>query len=233
MRTSAPASFSPALPPSAFPLLNETTMRADILTIGDELLIGQIINANQAFVAERLNEIGIAVGRMLTIGDDHGGIVSAFPRDGNRDGSSSPPVDSARDDITKKAACDYFRCGLVPDPAVRANIASLPTPGNPVVVSPRRAGARPGTSIRDQNPLGTAPGLHFHDGRSEASSLLPGVPRVKCGRSCWEGSSARPLSAGAEGDPAQDAPDHRDPRERQVLSIPFVVVCLTLAMRSG
>ena len=53
-------------------------MTADILTIGDELLIGQVINTNQAFIAEQLNGIGVEVHRMITVADDEPEILKAF-----------------------------------------------------------------------------------------------------------------------------------------------------------
>jgi nicotinamide-nucleotide amidase len=53
-------------------------VKAEIITIGDELLIGQVVNTNQAFIAERLNEIGVGVGRMTTVGDDMEEIQRSF-----------------------------------------------------------------------------------------------------------------------------------------------------------
>ena len=53
-------------------------MNAEIITIGDELLIGQVINTNQAFIAEQLNTAGIAVSRMVTVGDTEGEILRSF-----------------------------------------------------------------------------------------------------------------------------------------------------------
>jgi nicotinamide-nucleotide amidase len=153
-------------------------MRAEILTIGDELLIGQIINTNQAFIAERLNEIGIAIDRMLTVGDDREAIITAF-REGWEKGRvvlATGGLGPTHDDITKKAACDFFGCGLVPDPAVREHIKALLARRNipwsdrheEQALVPERAGVI-------QNPAGTAPCLHFQDGRSDLF-LLPGVP---------------------------------------------------------
>ena len=53
-------------------------MNAEIITIGDELLIGQVINTNQAFIAEQLNTAGIAVSRMVTVGDTEVEILRSF-----------------------------------------------------------------------------------------------------------------------------------------------------------
>src|SRR5512141_2183293 len=54
------------------------SMTSAIITIGDELLIGQIINTNQAYIAERLNSVGVSVEKMLTVGDHMSAIVQAF-----------------------------------------------------------------------------------------------------------------------------------------------------------
>ena len=53
-------------------------MNAEIITIGDELLIGQVVNSNQAYIAERLNTAGVFADRMTTVGDDEEKILSAF-----------------------------------------------------------------------------------------------------------------------------------------------------------
>ena len=53
-------------------------MTAEILTIGDELLIGQVINTNQAYIAEQLNLINIRVARMTSVGDEMDEILPAF-----------------------------------------------------------------------------------------------------------------------------------------------------------
>ena len=60
------------------PALAVTSMNAEIITIGDELLIGQVINSNQAYIAERLNTAGVFAARMTTVGDDEEEILSAF-----------------------------------------------------------------------------------------------------------------------------------------------------------
>ncbi len=53
-------------------------MNGSILTIGDELLIGQVVNTNQAYIAQRLNDAGVAVARMVTVGDSMPAIIEAF-----------------------------------------------------------------------------------------------------------------------------------------------------------
>jgi len=67
-------------------------MTAEILTIGDELLIGQVINTNQAHIARELNGIGIPVARMSTVGDDMAVLLEALPTPGGGTRSSSSPA---------------------------------------------------------------------------------------------------------------------------------------------
>ncbi len=153
-------------------------MQADILTIGDELLIGQVVNTNQAFIAEHLSALGIAIGTMVTVGDDAGAILGAFAASWERrdlvivTGGLGP----THDDITKKVACSFFGTDLVPDEGVRAHIAELMSAramrwsasAEEQTLVPRSARVLP-------NPKGTAPGLLFERGE-RAFILLPGVP---------------------------------------------------------
>lgn len=153
-------------------------MNAEIITIGDELLIGQVINTNQAFIAEELNSIGVSVERMTTVGDDENGILVAFEAAWNRSdviivtGGLGP----THDDITKKAVCRFFGSDLVSDPGLRRHIEALlqrrnvpwgPTAEEQTLV-PRKARVIP-------NPIGTAAGMLFEEGK-RSCVILPGVP---------------------------------------------------------
>ena len=90
-------------------------MKAEVLSIGDELLIGQVINTNQAFIAEKLNSVGIAVDRMTTVGDQEETILQSFSQAfANHDvvlvtGGLGP----THDDITRTAVCKFFHTDLV------------------------------------------------------------------------------------------------------------------------
>jgi nicotinamide-nucleotide amidase len=153
-------------------------MRADILTIGDELLIGQVVNTNQAYVAERLSALGVTIGTMVTVGDDAEAILKAFAASWeHRDiiivtGGLGP----THDDITKKAVCRFFKTDLVSNDDVRAHIASLlsgrsmrwTASAEEQTMVPRSARILP-------NPKGTAPGLLFEE-REKIFIVLPGVP---------------------------------------------------------
>jgi len=112
-------------------------MNAEIISIGDELLIGQVINTNQAFLAEQLNSIGVAVEQMTTVGDEEEAILKAFASGMEQHdlvlvtGGLGP----THDDITRTAVCRFFHTDLVVNDAVGAAIAT----------SIEVAGAKPAT----------------------------------------------------------------------------------------
>jgi len=153
-------------------------MTAEILTIGDELLIGQVINTNQAYIAEQLNLINIRVARMATVGDEMDEILPAFQSAwDNYDvvivtGGLGP----THDDITKKAVCKFFDTDLVSNDQVRTHIQELwkhrnmqwtPSSEEQTMV-PRKAELI-------ENPVGTAAGFLFKAGQKRFI-VLPGVP---------------------------------------------------------
>ncbi len=153
-------------------------MKAEIITIGDELLIGQVINTNQAYIAEKLNEVGIDVARMTTVGDNAGAILTAFGEAWQRyqvvivTGGLGP----THDDITKKTVCTFFNTDLVSNEEVRKHIQSLMSKRNIVwtnaheeqTLVPRKAKVIP-------NPVGTAAGMLFEED-GKCLIVLPGVP---------------------------------------------------------
>ncbi len=153
-------------------------MTSEILTIGDELLIGQIINTNQAYIAEQLNLISIRVKRMTTVGDDMQEVLEAFASAWERHdvvivtGGLGP----THDDITKKAVCAFFESDLVSNAGVRAHIEEFMKRRNTTwsaaaeeqTMFPRKADVV-------WNPLGTAAGILFRDAKKRFI-VLPGVP---------------------------------------------------------
>jgi nicotinamide-nucleotide amidase len=153
-------------------------MTCAIVTVGDELLIGQIINTNQAYIAEQLNLIGIEISWMITVGDDIQQILAAFQRSWSTHdvvvvtGGLGP----TRDDITKKAVCRFFDSELESNEVVRAHIASLlrrrAIPWN---VAAEEQTMFPEKAQLIPNPVGTAPGMLFENG-PKIFMVLPGVP---------------------------------------------------------
>ena len=102
-------------------------MKAEIITIGDEILIGQIVDTNSAFIAKALNKIGVSVYQITSVQDDKAHILNAFENaERNVDiviitGGLGP----TKDDITKTTLAQYFEDTLVYDDAVLANIKYL------------------------------------------------------------------------------------------------------------
>lgn len=102
-------------------------MRAEIITIGDELLIGQVVDTNSAWMAQRLNEAGIELYQITSVHDDRQHILSALDEAFSRvdivltTGGLGP----TKDDITKHVLCEYFGTKLVEDSHVRAHIHGL------------------------------------------------------------------------------------------------------------
>jgi nicotinamide-nucleotide amidase len=102
-------------------------MKAAIVTIGDEILIGQIIDTNSSYIAKSLDKIGIATHEMLSISDDKQHILNTFNLLQNNidvvivTGGLGP----TKDDITKKTFCDYFQDSLVENEAVLAHVKSI------------------------------------------------------------------------------------------------------------
>lgn len=153
-------------------------MKAEIITIGDELLIGQVINTNQAYIAEKLNTVGVDVTRMTTVGDDNLAILDAFRDAWSRcrvvivTGGLGP----THDDITKKAVCAFFDTDLVKNVDVRRQVESLLRTRNIMwtpaheeqTLVPRKAKVIP-------NPTGTAAGMLFEQD-DRFFMVLPGVP---------------------------------------------------------
>lgn len=101
-------------------------MKAEIITIGDELLIGQVVDTNSAWMAQRLNEYGIVLHQITSVHDDRQHILTAIDEAfGHADivlttGGLGP----TKDDITKQVLCEYFNTSLVEDIRVCEHIYS-------------------------------------------------------------------------------------------------------------
>ena len=102
-------------------------MKAEIITIGDELLIGQVVDTNSAWMAERLNEVGISLYQITSVHDDREHILKALDEALARvdivftTGGLGP----TKDDITKNVLCEYFDTQLVENEQVRTHIYDL------------------------------------------------------------------------------------------------------------
>ena len=102
-------------------------MRAEIITIGDELLIGQVVDTNSAWMAERLNEVGISLYQITSVHDNREHILKALDEAFSRADIvfTTGGLGPTKDDITKHVMCEYFDTTLVEDPSVRAHIYEL------------------------------------------------------------------------------------------------------------
>lgn len=102
-------------------------MKAEIITIGDELLIGQVVDTNSAWMAQRLNEVGIELHQVTSIHDDRQHILRALDEAFSRADIvlTTGGLGPTKDDITKHVLCEYFHTSLVEDPAVREHICEL------------------------------------------------------------------------------------------------------------
>ncbi len=108
-------------------VLHFLPMKAEIITIGDELLIGQVVDTNSAWMAQRLNEAGISLHQITSVHDDREHILQALDEAFARvdivltTGGLGP----TKDDITKHVLCEYFHTTLVEDLRVREHIHTL------------------------------------------------------------------------------------------------------------
>ena len=102
-------------------------MNAEIITIGDELLIGQVVDTNSAWMAQRLNEVGISLYQITSVHDDREHILKALDEAFSRADIvlTTGGLGPTKDDITKHVMCEYFGTQLVEDPQVRTHIHEL------------------------------------------------------------------------------------------------------------
>lgn len=153
-------------------------MKAHILTIGDEILIGQIVDTNSAWIARKLNDAGITVESKLSVGDTRRAILDAVSDAMQRceaviiTGGLGP----TKDDITKHTLAEYFGCPLVRhEPTYNAVRDMLAARGIDFNELNRGQATVPACCTVLPNRNGTAPGMWFErNGRVLVS--LPGVP---------------------------------------------------------
>lgn len=153
-------------------------MHAQIITIGDEILIGQIVDTNSAWMAQQLNAVGVSVTEIITCKDDRENILSAVTRALSQvdlvltTGGLGP----TKDDITKKTLADYFGFPMAFHQGTFDIIERLITRFGRTLTAAHREQALMPVGIRHlTNNMGTAPGMWFEkDGKVLIS--MPGVP---------------------------------------------------------
>jgi nicotinamide-nucleotide amidase len=156
----------------------EKTMRAEIITIGDELLIGQVVDTNSAWMAERLNESGIELYQITSVHDERKAIINALDEAFGRADIvlTTGGLGPTKDDITKLVLCDYFGTHLIENASVRAHIYDL-YKDRPDVLNRLTATQWlvPETATILENRVGSAPLMVFQHGK-QLLACMPGVP---------------------------------------------------------
>ncbi|MDP5158983.1 MAG: competence/damage-inducible protein A [Flaviramulus sp.] len=154
-------------------------MLAEIITIGEELLIGQVIDTNSAFIAQQLNKIGVSVYQITSVQDDKTHILKAL-----KDAESNVDViiltgglGPTKDDITKKTIAEYFNDTLILDDSVLKNIESIweQYVRQTLLQVNKDQALVPSKATVLMNKVGTAPGMWLEKDNKTFISL-PGVP---------------------------------------------------------
>ncbi len=160
--------------------------QASIITIGDELLIGQVIDTNSAWMAQELNKAGIRVVRRVAVADVWDEIWTALDEEQKHadiiliTGGLGPTAD----DITKPLLCKYFGGQMIVDEPTRQNILKIFTKLNrPIIERNLKQAEVPDVCEVLYNKRGTAPGMWFNkphpssaEGEEKIFVSMPGVP---------------------------------------------------------
>ena len=158
---------------------NNCMTKISIITIGDELLIGQVIDTNSAWMAQELNKAGFWVNRRLAIGDGREDILEALDRESAQadiiliTGGLGPTAD----DITKPVLCEYFNTPLIVNEEALENVKNIFVNilRRPLIERNLKQAEVPASCRVLQNKRGTAPGMLFEkEGKTYVS--MPGVP---------------------------------------------------------
>jgi nicotinamide-nucleotide amidase len=154
-------------------------MKAVIVTIGDEILIGQIVDTNSAFIAKSLDKIGVEIHEMISISDNKQHILDTFSKFQNKvdlviiTGGLGP----TKDDITKKTFCDYFDDELVVNDEVLKHVTQIIEGFYKRKITQLNIDQAlvPSKCTVLHNQVGTAPGMWMKKENTVFISL-PGVP---------------------------------------------------------
>ncbi|MFI5149378.1 MAG: CinA family nicotinamide mononucleotide deamidase-related protein [Bacteroidia bacterium] len=153
-------------------------MLAEIITIGDEILIGQIVDTNSAWMAAELNKIGLFVNQISSVSDQKAHILRSLDDARTRAGVVliTGGLGPTRDDITKNALCEYFHTELVFNEDVYRDVETIFSRYGKSVNPVNRLQAEiPSNALALSNKLGTAPGMWFED-KGTVFISMPGVP---------------------------------------------------------
>ena len=153
-------------------------INAEIITIGDEILYGQILDTNTQWISMELDKIGISIVQKTSVGDNREDILRSFEEAESRahiilvTGGLGP----TNDDITKSCFCEYFACGeAMNEEALIAVTAFFEHRGRELTAVNRLQASLPTACKPIPNDNGTAPGMWFErNGKIFVS--MPGVP---------------------------------------------------------
>lgn len=154
-------------------------MNAELITIGDEILIGQIVNTNAVFLGKVLNKIGIEIVQITSISDKKEAIIKALDASYERTqlviltGGLGP----TKDDLTKHTLCEYFNDVLVENKEILAHIEEIfeKYVTTPINNQNRQQALLPSQAKILKNQHGTASGMWFEK-KDQVIISLPGVP---------------------------------------------------------
>ncbi len=151
---------------------------AEIITIGDEILYGQILDTNAKWMSEALDEIGVRTIRRTTIGDNEVDILKAFEEAEARvdivliTGGLGP----TKDDLTKPCLAKYFKCDMELDASALDDVIRIfESKGRELTDINRLQAVLPTACQKVTNAVGSAPGMWFHHEGTVFVSM-PGVP---------------------------------------------------------
>ena len=156
-------------------------MTITIVNIGDELLIGQVVNSNASTMGQLLTAAGMEVRRTVVVGDDYAAIWRAVDDALHESGAVllTGGLGPTKDDITKRVLCDYYHCELVENEEALSNVRRLFEQRGYELTPVNRAQALvPACCEVLNNDLGTAPCMWFasNDPATGVLVSLPGVP---------------------------------------------------------
>lgn len=153
-------------------------MKAEIITIGDEILIGQTVDTNSAFMAKELNSIGVSINRITSISDTEEAIIQSISESQARvdliivTGGLGP----TKDDVTKRTLCKYYNTELVVYPEIEQYVRDIFERRNrPILDVNLKQAELPLDCTIIPNKIGTASGMWFERAGKVLVSL-PGVP---------------------------------------------------------
>jgi nicotinamide-nucleotide amidase len=180
--------------------MTDAARSSELLSIGTELLLGETIDTNAAFLGAELASLGLPLGRVTQLPDDRGVIAAAFVAARERSSVvlATGGLGPTHDDVTREGLADALGEELVPDPELQRTLEERFRPFGPMPASNLRQALRIGSAEAIANPIGSAPGWWVErDG--VVVVLMPGVPAEM--RRMWSERVGPRLAAHGFGSP--------------------------------